>query len=245
MEGYIKLHRKISDWEWYNDPNTFRLFMHLLLNANYEAKKWQGLDIQPGQLLTGRIKLAHELKLSEQEIRTSISKLKSTNEITIKSTNKFSVVTLNMWADYQDRNTAKQPTKQPGTHQTSNQQSTKYKEVKEDKEVKNNNIARFEEFWNMYDMKKGRKPCLNKWGKISHSDIERIFEHIPNYVKSTPGGKFRLNPLKYLTDEHWNDEITQTKVIPVQNQSKEPSPISEFDFDSLNAQRLAVVQNHN
>lgn len=244
MEGYIKLHRKIADWEWYNDPNTFRLFMHLLLNANYEAKKWQGLDIQPGQLLTGRIKLAHELKLSEQEIRTSISKLKSTNEITTSSTNKFSIVTLNRWADYQDRNPPKQPTKQPGTHQTSNQQSTTDKEGKEDKEVKNNNIAQFDEFWNLYDKNVGKKKCIIKWAKLSTSDIEQIFIHISAYVKSTPDSKFRKDALTFLNGECWNDEIIPQKGNDQTQQTKTQN-ISEFDFDTLNQQRLAVIQKQN
>ena len=33
MSGWIKLHRKITEWEWYSDANTFRVFMHLLLTA--------------------------------------------------------------------------------------------------------------------------------------------------------------------------------------------------------------------
>lgn len=38
MEGWISLYRKILNWEWYSDANTFRLFIHLLLQANHEEK---------------------------------------------------------------------------------------------------------------------------------------------------------------------------------------------------------------
>ena len=41
MNGYIKLHRSIMDWRWYDDPNTFRMFVHLLLKANHAAKDWR------------------------------------------------------------------------------------------------------------------------------------------------------------------------------------------------------------
>ena len=52
MEGWIKLHRKILDWEWYDDINTKVLFLHLLLTANHEEQKWRGKIIERGQLIT-------------------------------------------------------------------------------------------------------------------------------------------------------------------------------------------------
>lgn len=131
MNGFIKIHKRIVSWEWYTDPNTFRLFIHLLLNANFKSNRWQGIEIVPGQLVTGRKQLSIDLKLSEQEIRTSISKLKSTNEITIKSTNKFSIVTICKWEDYQTNYKDDQPTNQPIDQQTINQQSTTLEEGKE------------------------------------------------------------------------------------------------------------------
>jgi len=67
--------------------------------------------------------------MSEQEMRTSLEHLKSTNEITIKSTNKFSVITVCKWEEYQIEN-KKQPANQPAHQQTSNQQSTTPKEYK-------------------------------------------------------------------------------------------------------------------
>lgn len=48
MIGWIKLHRQLLTWEWYDEPNTLRLFLHLLLKANIEPKEWRGTMIQPG-----------------------------------------------------------------------------------------------------------------------------------------------------------------------------------------------------
>lgn len=99
--GYIKLHRKFTEWKWYHDPNTARVFLHLLLTASWEESEYRGYKIKPGQVVTGRKKLAKELKLSEKAIRTALEHLKSTNEVAIKTTNKFSIITVVNWRKYQ------------------------------------------------------------------------------------------------------------------------------------------------
>lgn len=103
MEGWIKLHRKMVEWEWYNDNNTKIVFLHLLLTANHKEKKWQGITILRGQKLTSLEHLSKEVGLSVQQTRTALNKLKSTNEITIKSTNKNTLITIEKYSDYQDR----------------------------------------------------------------------------------------------------------------------------------------------
>lgn len=131
-EGYIKFFRKFTKWEWYQDNNTKSLFIHLLLLANFENKKWRGLIIKKGQLVTGRKKLSEELNLTEQQIRTSLNRLKSTNNITIKTTNKYSIITIINWEKYQEL-VKNQPANQPTSQPTTNQQITttnKYKNIK-------------------------------------------------------------------------------------------------------------------
>ncbi len=124
-------------WEWYQDGNTTRLFLHLLLTANHEMKRWRGMEIQRGQLVTGRFALSKQLNISEQSIRTSLERLKSTSEITTKSTNRFSIITITNYDSYNDRYLeANQPANQPANQQlTSNQPATNHKQ--EDKELKN------------------------------------------------------------------------------------------------------------
>lgn len=112
-QGWIKLHRSLLEWEWYDDPNTLRLWLHLLLTANHQENKWHGLEIKRGDVVTGRIELAKRLGISEQSIRTSLTKLKSTSNITIKTTNKYSVISIKSYNDYQQINqqiTNNQPT---------------------------------------------------------------------------------------------------------------------------------------
>lgn len=130
---YIKLFRKMLSWEWYKDTCTTRVFLHILLRANYKPSKYKGMDIDAGECVFGRKQWAEELGLSEQQVKTALKHLKSTNEITIKSTNKFSVVRVEKWAFWQieeggttSKVTSKLTNKQP----TTNQQLTTSKESK-------------------------------------------------------------------------------------------------------------------
>lgn len=104
QNGWIKIHRKMLDWEWYSDINTKVLFYHLILIANHKEKKYQGLVLKPGTILTSRSILAEQTGLSVSAIRTSLNKLKSTNEIDIKSTAKGTVIELTKYSDYQSTN---------------------------------------------------------------------------------------------------------------------------------------------
>ena len=103
-EGYIKINRSMAKWEWYKDMNTKAVFLHLLIMANWKDGRYRGDVIPRGSLVTGRKKLAEELGISEQSVRTSLNHLKSTNEITIKSSSKYSVITINNYEKYQGIN---------------------------------------------------------------------------------------------------------------------------------------------
>ena len=93
-QGWIKFHRKFIKWEWYDDINTSRLFIHCLLRANHRNKKWRGIIIKKGQFITSLSKLSKETGLSLQQARTSISKLKSTHDLTHTPTSKYTLITL-------------------------------------------------------------------------------------------------------------------------------------------------------
>ena len=100
-KGYISLHRKLLEWEWYQDNNVKSVFLHCLIKANYSDKKWQGVKIKRGQFITSQLVLSAELKLSIGQIRRCLKKLESTNEILIKATNKNTLITVVKYDDYQ------------------------------------------------------------------------------------------------------------------------------------------------
>lgn len=96
--GFVAFPRGLTDWEWYTEPNTARLFFHLLLTANYKEKQWKGITIRPGQLVTSRASLAKQLGMSEREVRTALKHLTATKYVTSQSGPKYTVVTINNYA---------------------------------------------------------------------------------------------------------------------------------------------------
>lgn len=92
--GYVAIPRDLTDWEWYTEPNTARLFIHLLLTANWQEKRWQGITIKPGQLVTSQSQLAKQLGLSVRNIRTALDHLQVTGCVTVKTGSKYSLVTI-------------------------------------------------------------------------------------------------------------------------------------------------------
>lgn len=123
--GYIKLWRSLLKWEWYSDVNVSRLFIHLLLTANYEDTTWRGETIHRGQRLTSVAKLAEETGLTTKEVRTALGKLTRTNELTIRTTNKYSVITVEKYDFFQSPTDTmgKQEGEQPGTQGASKGQT--------------------------------------------------------------------------------------------------------------------------
>lgn len=168
--GFIKLHRKMIQWEWYNDVNVKILFLHLLLTANYEDKKWQGKVIKRGQRVCSYSVLSKELKLSVRSIRTSLNKLKMTGEVTSETTSKYSLISIVNYDLYQDERQAKG---QSGDKQaTSKRQATdnnerKIKKDKKDKEYIYSDF--FEKLWKLYPKKQGK-------GSVSDTQKEKLYK---------------------------------------------------------------------
>ena len=103
--GHIKLDRKILEWEWYTDANTCRLFIHLLLRANWKDGRFQGVKIPRGSLASSYSSLSDETGLSIKSVRTSLNHLKSTGEVAVERYPKFSVFTVNNYCLYQSDGT--------------------------------------------------------------------------------------------------------------------------------------------
>ena len=114
--SWIKISRKLTSWEWYQESKMVHIYVHLLIKANHKPKVWRGTLIERGQLITGRKVLAIELNMSEQSVRTCLNRLKKTGEIIITPTNKFSLITIVKYDDHQSSDdVSNQPTNQPST----------------------------------------------------------------------------------------------------------------------------------
>lgn len=167
--GWIKMYRQFTEWEWYKDIPVRILFEHCLFKANRENKKWQGTVIKQGSFITSYENLAFETGLTKQQIRTALDKLKSTGEITHKTTRRYSMITVNNWNKYQADNT------QVNTQITSNQhrnniEITTTKEIKEIKEIENKRNISFQ---------KKNDPFINPIKTFFCDEYEKVFKVKP------------------------------------------------------------------
>ena len=153
---WIKLHRKFIEWEWFHRSEMVHLFIYFLLKANHKPRYFEGHLIKTGSFVTGRNKIHAETGISSQTIRTCINRLKSTNEITIKSTKRFSIVTINNYSIYQSKETeSNQVTNQVTNQQLTNNQPTtnhniRIKELKKER-IKEIYKEKSDEFWEAFD----------------------------------------------------------------------------------------------
>lgn len=147
--GYIKLHRKLLNWEWIEDPNVLSIFIICLLKANHKANTWKGINIPAGSFITSYEKLSSLSGLSVRQVRVSLDKLKMTGELTSKSTNRYSIITIKNWELYQtnDKQLDKQIDKQLDsphvTQMTTNKNDKEYKNIYNYNSLINDNNYRY------------------------------------------------------------------------------------------------------
>jgi len=211
-DGYIRLFRKFVEWEWYSNVNDRLVFIHCLLSANWKDGYFEGEKIPRGSFVTSYQKLAKEIGISVQNVRTSINHLKSTSNLTSKKTNKYSIITINNYEKYQETN------KQINNQLTSNQQATNnnrrnnnkgrikesiskdipkkvftkpsLEQIQEYCKERCNNVD-FERFYDFYESKgwmvgsnkmKDWKACVRTWEKKS----DRGGEKLPDWFNNEP-----------------------------------------------------------
>ena len=146
---FIKLDRNITEWGWYQDANTFRVFIHLLIKASIKNREYAGIIIKRGEYITTYDRISTELKLSIQQSRTALEHLKSTGEITITRYSKFQVISIKNYDFYQSNYKNQQSNNNQSTinqqsnnnqitinQQSNNNQITIKQECKESKEEK-------------------------------------------------------------------------------------------------------------
>jgi hypothetical protein len=206
-----------------------------------EHINFQNIELEPGQFIFGRIKSSQECGLSQQTVRTCLKSLRCSQNLTIKSTNKYSIITIINWDIYQvsDHETNQQSnrsvtSKQPAT----NQQLTTNKNDKNDKnDKKTKTLSDFESFWSIYPKKVGKLKALEAWNKQNGTrpPITTIVLKIEESKKSDQwnrdGGQYIPNPATWINQGRWFDECK----VEIKKQSKAPT---WFDDDAKVDRRI-------
>lgn len=122
--GWIKLHRSILEWEWWNERDTRDLFIYCLLAANHDEQRQFGIIIPRGTFITSRKKLSDGAGISQQSVRTALLRLERTHNLTVQSTNQHTIITICNYNKYQAKDTNDQPTTNQAINQAINQRPT-------------------------------------------------------------------------------------------------------------------------
>lgn len=246
MQGWIKLHRKLLENPIFNDPHLLKLWIYCLLKATHKERKQivgkQIVELKPGQFVTGRFSLAKEYNrdakpkdvVSDRTLWRWMKFLEESEFLSIKSTTKYSVVTINNWDKYQD-NDQQMSSKCPSNVQ---QVSTN----KNDKNVENistttpDPIAFFEQNLcplSPYQMQllieweqefDGNKEIINEAIRIADNRNRRYFGFVEFLLK-----EWKNNNLKTIDQvrAYENNRFKQqSKVVPMKK-------ASEIDWEAL------------
>lgn len=216
---------------------------------NWTDKKWKGQEIKRGSIVSSYEKLATETGLSVMQVRTAIKKLRSTGEITSKSSNKNTVFIVNNYDLYQGSN---KQNNEPVTskEQTDNIQITTTKESKEVKKDINKTMCKadanalFERLWKAYPNKRGKGQVSDaKKKKIAEIGEEEMQRAMARYIeeleqqtwKKTQNGStfFNNGYIDYLDENYEKPAVIAQK--PKNNQFHNFEE-RDYDYDELEKQ---------
>lgn len=247
--GFVKLSDDLPKWAWYRNNNALSLYIRLLLAAEWEPRDYQNVHLERGQLVTTVAEIATNNKLSIQQTKNILAALKSTNKITIKSTNKFSIITL---IDYDlDLQINKQNNKQTTNKITENQQTnnkqtnqptllnTEYRitenrnnaRAREGEGLKNSLEEAFARFWSAYPKKTAKQSAYKAWIKLKPDKelTEKILSALERHKKSVQwlkdNGQFIPYPATWLNGKRWEDNL--------QCDDQPSTNASSFDMDDV------------
>lgn len=221
MIGWIKIHRKLLEWEWYDDYKTFRLFIHLLLKANHQAKNYKGTKIERGQIMTGLKLLSEQTGLSMQQVRSALINLKSTNEITNQTSNKGTIIQIVKYKDYQVL-----------TNKPTNEQQTDNKPITTNKNIKNDNNDKesIYNIENVYEFLKLKNPAAIEIFEMNNKksfagDYEKF---ITNFNSIIIENDIKWEP-KILLARLWRLNANWDKTPKKNRDEKDPTAIENLD----------------
>lgn len=221
LNGFIKLHRQLLEWEWYEDKNCRLVFIHCLLKANFKDKRWRGKEVKRGSFITSLGNLSDEVGISKQQLRTVLEKLGKTGEITAKGQGNNTLVIINKYNDYQCFTEEKSPKNNDEQHDSntlptheqhaSNTEVTTTEEGK--KERKKEELPYEKEFFTICEQFKkitGKSLRIgNTTSKIEKSDKYKIIK-----ARLSAGADFEeMIKVIELKNRQWKDDKRQAKYI--------------------------------
>jgi hypothetical protein len=82
----------------------------------------------------------------------------------------------------------------------------------------------FTSFWDMYEKNVGQDKTRSSWYMLSEKERIAIMAYLPKYIKATPEVKFRKNPLNFINEKTWLDDLPKVEKKSVH------TPINKFGY---------------
>ena len=245
--NYIKISRRILDWEWWMDMNTTRVFIYMIIRANWKEGKFKGIDIPRGSFAASIASISDGTGLTNDEVRTAIKHLLKSGNITKQSTNKYTVFSVVGYDSYQD------------SSQSNPKQSPSYSQaIPNDRRKKEgNNISlceraregpmRFNDFWNTYPKKVNMLNAQGEYtyvlettAELSEDDLITAAANYAEYctIRCTKE-RYIKNPDNWLKESVWIDFMPEKYQKPKsEDRLKSNNRFNnfdqrEYDFDDL------------
>lgn len=240
-----------TDWEWYENTNVFRLFTHCLLHTNTQDTRYCGREIKAGQFVSSIPRISAETGLTESQVRTALKKLKDTGYISTKSTNKYTIYTVNGYQKYIDCGQVAETTTEENTvvengtkmEQTDKNAKKNCEKSKENFEKSNKKAINecFERLWKQYPNKRGKGQVSDTKKKtlyeIGEEKIERALKrYLDDLSKDSSWRKpqngstfFNSGYVDYLDENYEKPQEPK----PQRNPASVLECERDYDFDSL------------
>lgn len=229
MEGYVKAYRKTLHSSVWSDPDLFRLWMYCLLKATHKKRVVligrKEIELSAGEFVTGRFSLFEEFNrgvapqkvVKELTLWRLLKLLETMGNLNIKSTNKYSVVSIVNWVTYQEGLTTNE-------QQMNNKRTTNEQQLNTNKNVKN---VKNEKNDNKKDIKPSRQKYIFDEVHLKLADhlYERILENNPNHKKPNLESwanelrkmmdldKRRVDQIEYVIDWVQNDSFWSNNIL--------------------------------
>jgi hypothetical protein len=251
---YIKLYEQIVNWEWYRNPNTFRIFIHLLLKANFADLQFEGRVIHRGQVVTSLSSLVRDTGLSVKEVRVALDHLIRTGEVASQAFNRYRIITISKYDDFQGTasETASEGQAKGKQRASKGQQDKNNIELIEPEEIIKKTPSEstppdgFDQFWSAYPRHTGKAEAKKAFDKLKPDAelLNKMLEAGERQKASSQwqrdDGQYIPYPATWLNKKRWEDEVEQT-TAPVRRQTGGTAPAQKYEQRSYASEQDAAV----
>jgi len=237
LRGYKPIYRKLKGWHLYKDSRHVHLWVHLLLTATHKEVKtsWGGktITLKPGQLIAGRYQLSKETDIEASFIKRALKRYKSDLQIDLLPSPTSTLITILNWPYYDNadlqldqRVTYQRPTSDQRV--TTKQEVKNVKNVKKDKDKEKKTYKKkervtvysdvFEQFWEVYPKKVGKKKAFDSWENLNSDlpPIQAVVQSVKAHKQSTwwANSRYIPHPATWLNGHGWLNEVDDQEEIP-------------------------------